>query len=167
MSRRQIRGQTRAQTRDQTRDQTRAQIWDRTWAPTYHGRALDTLARSGPEEVRVARAHRDHLLRAARTLVVATGGRPGQPCPSGPACHDDAHAEVCGLVHRLAGVAAGPVAVIAVDAARRDLEVALTAAVDAVRCCRQTDHGAGRCWFTVVPGQDGCGEVLRAAHAVG
>lgn len=112
------------------------------------------LAHSGPAELARAWAHRDLLLAAARRLLASDDGRDGRY-----AAHD--------LVRRLALVEDAPVMVAELAWARQAFEDALTDAVDAVRCCRQTDHRLGRCWFAAEPGGDGCSEVLRAAHRLG
>jgi hypothetical protein len=43
---------------------------------------------------------------------------------------------------------------------------ALKDSFKAVRTCRQTLHPAGMCWFARADSEDGCAEILRAAHAI-
>ncbi len=124
-------------------------------------RAWEGLARCGPDDLTRARSSRDLLLASARALAEALDHDPDRA---------DCRDEWCGLVHRLANVAPGHATsqkTLRVGDAIRRFEVALADSVDAVRRCRQTEHGAGRCWFTSLPDIDGCGEVLRAAHRLG
>lgn len=135
-------------------------------------RASDALARGGPDDLDRARTSRDLLLASARVLAQILDHDPDRAAceDAGCAMAGDPNAERCDLVHRLANVEAGPgtsTATVHLAAAIRRFEAALTDAVDAVRRCRQTEHGSGRCWFTSLPDVDGCGEVLRAAHRLG
>lgn len=138
------------------------------------GWTSDVLARCGPDELLQARASRDLLLASARGLVAIIGHDPDRAecTDAGCALAGDPDDERCGLVHRLASIVeedrerAVP-HVESLEAATRRFEVALTEVVAAVRRCRQTEHGAGRCWFASLPDVDGCGEVLRAAHRLG
>lgn len=140
------------------------------------------LTRWTPDELAQARQRRDALLGTARMLVRAIDHDPDLADCAGAGCAlaGWSDGDRCGLVHRLAGLDEGAVAwthetteepidpgSCSVTRANRAFEVALTDAVDAVRRCRQTQHGAGRCWFSSVPDVDGCGEILRAAHRLG
>jgi hypothetical protein len=137
-------------------------------------RTPPALARCGPDELERARDRRNQLIDSARVLVRVIAHDPDVGDCSQARCGlaGSDHARHCGLAHRLAGVGRppvgdepGPLPDLA-DATRR-FETALAGAIDAVRRCRQTEHGAGRCWFATVPRVDGCGEVLRAAHRLG
>jgi hypothetical protein len=143
--------------------------------PASPGPVEPALARCGPDELAQAHRRRDVLLDRARVLVRIIAHDPdlADCADAGCAlagCPDGAR---CGLAHRLAGVEdACPTAAVirddpSLELATRRFEAALTDAVDAVRRCRQTEHGSGRCWFAAVPDVDGCGEVLRAAHRLG
>jgi hypothetical protein len=143
--------------------------------PSSPGWAEPTLARCGPDELAQAHRHRDVLLDRARVLVRIIAHDPdlADCVDAGCAlagCSDRAR---CGLVHRLASVE-DPCPTTSATShepslalATRRFEAALTGAIDAVRRCRQTEHGSGRCWFAAVPDVDGCGEILRAAHRLG
>ena len=128
-------------------------------------RASEVLARCGPDELARARTSRDRLLASARVLAGVLAHDPDRTD-----CTDAG----CGLVHRLASVEPGHVpgevpdpVQPGLEAATRRFERALTDAVEAIRRCRQTQHGSGRCWFAAVPHVDGCGEVLRTVHRLG
>lgn len=120
---------------------------------------LDTLARCGPDELIRERADRDVLLRSARTLVRALR--------LDPAGADALGAERRDLAFGLAAVEAGPAQRCDVTTAAHAFDLALSGAIDAVRRCRQTEHGVGTCWFSASPADDGCGAILRAAHRLG
>lgn len=133
------------------------------------------LARDGPDQLAQARAHRDALLSSARILVRTLAHDPDLADCAAAGCGlaGCSDAERCGLAHRLASVESdriedtGALPDADVERALRWFEAALTDAVDAVRRCRQTEHGTGGCWFSASPHVDGCGEVLRAAHRLG
>ena len=148
--------------------------------PGFSGARESALARCGPDELAEARGRRDALLLSARALVRVLAHDPDRADCTDAGCAlagaPDGHR--CGLLHRLARVEDGsadhhdvPRPSLDGDddlgSATRAFEHALTEAVEAVRRCRQTEHGSGRCWFSSVPGADGCGEVLRAAHRLG
>jgi hypothetical protein len=126
------------------------------------------LARSGPSELADARLHRDRLLSSAAVVHAAAAHDPDIARCEDAACRLPEvrdGAALCALADRLADLHAGP------PPERLDLEIAverfrqaLIDSLDAVRACRQTSHPVGRCWFASVPGVDGCGEVLQAAH---
>ena len=139
-------------------------------------RASDALVRCGPEDLTRARASRDLLLASARVLVGLLDHEPdgAHGADAGCATAGDAGGGWCSLVHRLANVESsheiGPASspgTVQLEAAIQHFVAALTDAVDAVRRCRQTEHGAGHCWFTSLPDVDGCSDVLRAAHQLG
>lgn len=136
------------------------------------------LARGGPDDLAEARASRDLLLASARVLVGVVAHDPDRAdcTDAGCALAGDPDRARCGLVHRLARVeaersvgAGGPPAPtpLGLEAATRVFESALTDAVEAIRRCRQTQHGTGHCWFTEVRHVDGCGELLRTVHRLG
>ena len=139
-------------------------------------RASDGLARCGPDDLTRARTRRDRLLASARVLAALLDHDPDRAdcVDAGCAMAGDPDGEWCGLVQRLADVEPGHETshdtsdgVAHFEAAVLRFETALADAVDAVRRCRQTEHGAGRCWFTSLPDVDGCADVLRAAHRLG
>jgi hypothetical protein len=143
----------------------------------YHagGRTPDALSRCGPEDLARAWGSRDLLLHHARLLVATLDHDPDLADCAAAGCATVGRADAgrCALVHRLASLEVDRLAegrgraAPGFEAATRGFELALTGAVDAVRRCRQIEHGTGRCWFAAVPGVDGCGEVLRAAHRLG
>lgn len=116
-------------------------------------RPEEQLARSTPAQIEEARRSVTAVIAAARRLA--------------PLVPDHGPAEpIWALAGRLAelpgpAAAGAPIDLVAAEAGFRD---ALTASVEAVRTCRQTLHVSGACWFAAAPGDDGCGEVLRAAH---
>jgi hypothetical protein len=143
------------------------------------------LARCGPNELALAMHLRDVLLLRARTLAAALTHGPDLADCSEAGCglSSDLDPRRCALVHRLAAIEGGvnahgprtpppdpachgPIG-NELRHATSEFETALTDALDAVRRCRQTEHGSGQCWFSASPGIDGCGEVLRAAHRLG
>jgi hypothetical protein len=126
------------------------------------------LARSGPAELADAHQHLQHLITSAAAVHAAAAHDPDIAVCEDAACRlpevGDG-AALCALADRLADLHPGP------PPERTDLALAvarfrraLIASLDAVRACRQTAHPTGRCWFAAVPGVDGCGEVLQAAH---
>jgi hypothetical protein len=120
-------------------------------------RPAERLARSTPAESADARRSVASVLAAASELVhwLPAGATDGDP--------------VWALARRLATLptprAATPdrASLAVADAAFR---AALLGSVDAIRMCRQTLHVSGACWFADEAGADGCGEVLRTAHAL-
>lgn len=135
-------------------------------------RASDALTRCGAGELAQARTSRDLLLASARVLAELLDHDPDRAdCrDAGCAMAADPNGDWCGLVRRLANVEPSHDADherVRFAVALRRFELALTGAIDAVRFCRQTEHGAGRCWFASRPHVDGCGEVLRALHRLG
>lgn len=135
-------------------------------------RAWEGLARCGPDDLTRARTSRDLLLASARVLAEILDHDPDRADCRDARCAmaGDQGGERCSLVHRLANVEAGHAhshETLRVGDAIRRFESALADSVDAVRRCRQTEHGSGRCWFASLPDVDGCGEVLRAAHRLG
>lgn len=121
-------------------------------------RPAERLARSAPSEIADARRTVDAVLVAAGELV-----RLLPPAPPG------AGDPVWTLARRLAELASPDgrdpslASVAVADAAFR---AALVSSLDAIRMCRQTLHVSGACWFATGTGVDGCGEVLRTAHAL-
>lgn len=122
-----------------------------------------------PTDLADARHLRDVLLASARDLVNAIGHDPdrGNCASAGCALATGTDETRCGLVHRLARVEEGTSSAADVRRALLAFDAALARSVDAVRRCRQIEHGMGHCWFSTLPGGDGCGEVLRAAHRLG
>ncbi|MTV25437.1 hypothetical protein FTX61_08455 [Nitriliruptoraceae bacterium ZYF776] len=132
-------------------------------------RAEPPLARTDGRDLALARRHRDALVAAAVDLVHAAGHDPDAAPFAAARCGLADHrigTELCAVAHaltRLADAPAWPDAAASLDAALRTFHLRLGDAADAVRACRQTAHPAG-CWFTAVPGGDGCGAVLRLLH---
>lgn len=135
---------------------------------------VERLTRSGPAELEIAWRHRDQLLAAARRLVAAAAHDPDVAHCREASCGlaEGSDDRLCGAAHRLAGLTErapvpqserGPIPP-SLDDARHGFLTALTGALDAVRACRQTAHPSGSCWFTSVPGGDGCAEILHLAH---
>jgi hypothetical protein len=126
------------------------------------------LARSGPAELADALQHLGHLITSAAAVHTAAEHDPDIAVCEDAACRLPEVADgaaLCALADRLADLHTGPPPErlgleVAVERFRR----ALVESLDAVRACRQTAHPIGRCWFAAVPGVDGCGEVLQAAH---
>lgn len=133
-------------------------------------RLEERLARSGATELEEARHHLEVLVSAAQGLVATCAHDPDRGDCGSAGCALRAHPDgpaLCAIAHRLGGLHAPRHAAVAasdVEEAARRFRAALTQALDAVRACRQTAHPSGHCWFTVVPGVDGCGDVLRLAH---
>lgn len=133
------------------------------------GAASAALARSSDADIRTARQHRDRLVAAARAVVVACGHHPDRGACEGAGCHlgglPDGPA-VCAVAHALAGLTSPLPTTPAASAAEAVAEFrsCLVAAADAIRHCRQAEHGAGDCWFGPAPGVDGCRPVLRLLH---
>ena len=136
---------------------------------------LDLLC-SAPAELDQAWDARNGLVRAAIALLTATGHDPdvARCAAAGCALAPLDAVERCDLVHHLAAldldVAPGETdsGVPPRDAVRalEAFDQALVAGLDAVRTCRRTVHPIGRCWFTSLPGGDGCRQVLAAGHRV-
>ena len=135
------------------------------------------LVCSTPAELDQAWAARNALVRAAIALLTATGHDPdvARCAAAGCALAELDAVERCELVHHLAALDLDVVPVATDDPdlpperPARALEVfdrALVAGLDAVRACRRTVHPIGRCWFTSLPGGDGCRQVLAAGHRV-
>ena len=134
------------------------------------------LVCSTPDERDRAWAARNALVRTAIALLAATRHDPdiARCASAGCALAPLDAAERCDLVHRLAAldVDGGGAATghgVAPDDPARALEAfdqALVAGLDAVRTCRQTVHPVGHCWFTALPGGDGCRDVLAAGHRI-
>ncbi len=118
-------------------------------------RPAERLARSAPSEIEDARRRVGAVIVSARALTRVLPDAEADP--------------VALLARRLATLPwVTPTATDDLDrptaeAAFRD---ALVHSLDAVRTCRQTLHVSGACWFADVAGEDGCGEVLRTAHAL-
>ncbi|MFA9445521.1 hypothetical protein [Egicoccus sp. AB-alg6-2] len=128
------------------------------------------LACSDEREILVAMQHLDGLLRAAAALLGASGHHPHLRDCAAAAC---LLAEVtdgpalCHVAHRLVGDRPTPATSSPVlELALTQFRAALPDAMDAVRACRQQAHPSGTCWFSAAPGEDGCGAVLRLAHAL-
>lgn len=120
-------------------------------------RPAERLARSAPSEIADARRSVDAVLRTASELAELL-----------PAVEDDDLDPVWVLARRLARLrVAAPAdrerSLTAADAAFR---ASLVGSLEAIRMCRQTLHVSGACWFAIGEGVDGCGEVLRTAHAL-
>lgn len=130
---------------------------------------VDQLARSTPAQLAMAWRHRDVLAAAAVTLVASAGHDPDvSPCRDGGCLLTSTPDEpMCVMARRLASLSLTPPVIVALPVAVAGFRGALTDAVDAVRACRQTAHPVGMCWFADRPRVDGCGEVLRLAHAAG
>jgi hypothetical protein len=126
------------------------------------------LARSTTVEQATAWHHREALIAAAVTLVSSAGHDPDRASCDEASCRlaDD---RVCDVAHRLARLPGAPAASPArpIDEAAAWFTVALTAAADAIRHCRQTVHPGHGCWFSADTGHDGCGEVLHLMHRLG
>lgn len=129
------------------------------------------LARSSDEQVLEARRHRDRLVAAAVTLVAATDHDPDLATCAAAGCHLADLPEgptLCAAAHDLANLADAPAstvdATLTPPAALADLRAALVDAADAIRHCRQAEHGTRGCWFSGAPGVDGCGRLLRLLH---
>lgn len=117
-------------------------------------RPEEPLARSAPSDVESARLLVTDLLTAARALARVSDDV------------DDADGLRL-LAARLAtvpGVTGPGPAIGDIAAAEGAFRLALVASVPAIRTCRQQLHVSGACWFADVPGRDGCGQVLHAAH---
>lgn len=119
-------------------------------------RACERLARSGPSQLEDARRSVTAILTSARSLTALLP--------------DDAGADpVWKLARRLShlpgmtSATTTPTDLAAADARFREV---LVSSLESVRTCRQTLHVTGGCWFSDRPHTDGCGEVLRAAHAL-
>lgn len=122
-------------------------------------RPAERLARSAPSEIGDARRSVDEVLAAAADLAgllpAATTADEADP--------------VWQLARRLAPLRVPSVSerrMAAVDAADAAFRSALVGSLEAIRMCRQTLHVSGACWFATGAGADGCGDVLRAAHAL-
>lgn len=134
--------------------------------------AREVLSRSTAAELATARAHRDALVAAAVALTSAAGHDPDLATCAQAGC---GHAAVpdgpalCAMAHRLARLPDAPATPPAVPflAAVAHFRSALVGSADAIRACRQTAHPGDDCWFSPVPGLDGCGEVLRLLHRCG
>ena len=101
------------------------------------------LALSTPSELAGARHLRDVLLARARDLVAAIGHDPdrGDCASAGCALASGDDETRCGLVHRLARVEDATSSATDVRQARLAFAAALAGSVDAVRRCRQIEHG--------------------------
>lgn len=129
-------------------------------------------------ELADARRSRDTLLATARGVVDTHATEATSPPDPDAGRPDDLHLDrdVTALARRLADLAPATSPAPAASptpaettprtpvTARATFLEALAAAPGSVRACRQTLHPVGHCWFTDVPGADGCGEVLRLAH---
>lgn len=127
----------------------------------------DQLARSTEAELFEVRGHGSVLLRRAHTLSVAARHDPDIAVCADAGCllvDTDLGSELCAVTHRLAGLVDGSEVAPSIDVALAGFLEALAGSFDAIRACRQTVHPSGRCWFSHVPGSDGCGEVLQLAH---
>lgn len=126
------------------------------------------LARSTATEQATAWHHREALVAAAATLVASAGHDPDRAACDEASCRL-ADSRICDVAHRLARLPGAPDATSAqpIDEAAAWFTVALTAAADAIRHCRQTVHVGQGCWFSADADQDGCGEVLHLMHRVG
>ena len=134
-----------------------------------------SLARSSLEDVAAAHelavdlvAAARHLTSATRHIYVPEPWGPRESCRGNGCLLGDrpGGAVMCSLARRLSA--------LDVDTSDHppssDLPgafvEALATSFEAVRTCRQMLHPAGMCWFAGVEGVDGCGEILRAAHAL-
>ncbi|MBW3621006.1 MAG: hypothetical protein KY461_12230 [Actinobacteria bacterium] len=120
-------------------------------------RPAERLARSAPSEISDARRSVDEVLRRAAELARLLPAGPDEPDP------------VWQLARRLASLRVPPSfgrPVAAVEAADVAFRSAIVGSLEAIRMCRQTLHVSGACWFATGEVTDGCGEVLRAAHAL-
>lgn len=126
------------------------------------------LARSTAVEQAAAWHHREALIAAAATLVASAGHDPDRAACDEASCRL-ADGRICDVAHRLARLPGAPDAPAqrSIDEAAAWFTVALTAAADAIRHCRQTVHATHGCWFSADADQDGCGEVLHLMHRVG
>lgn len=120
-------------------------------------RPAERLARSAPSEIADARRSVDGVLRSAAELSALL-----------PPLDGDEIDPVRALARRLARlrIAAAPDADASVAAADAAFRASLVGSLEAIRMCRQTLHVSGACWFAIGEGIDGCGEVLRIAHAL-
>jgi hypothetical protein len=128
------------------------------------------LARSGVAELDLARSHRDALVAASAAVVIAAGHDPDVAACADAGCGlaviATVQPDVCVVAHRLARLPDAPPAAAGpplVDVLTDFLGV-LAGVADAIRACRQIAHPGAGCWFSPVPGIDGCGEVLRLLH---
>lgn len=128
------------------------------------------LARSSGTDLRLAWQHRDALVLAAVAVVAACGHDPDVARCTSAGCHlaglSDGEA-VCAVAHALSRVPDAPRLRVVPSAAEvvAEFRAQLVAAADAIRHCRQAEHGTGVCWFSPIPGDDGCRPVLRLLHA--
>jgi hypothetical protein len=145
------------------------------------------LCLSTAEELGAARRLRDELVLAAVALEVCAAHDPDVGSCREAGCQLVAHGHsseatgdtgavdpLCSLAHQLAALGldvAEPTphgdTDVSVDEARERFRAALRGSLDAVRMCRQVVHRSNTCWFSGVPGVDGCAQVLRTAHLVG
>lgn len=128
------------------------------------------LARSSDAEVLLAWRHRDRLVHAAVAVVAACGHDPDVARCAAAGCHLDGLVDgsaVCGVAHALSRVPDAPHLRQVPSAAEAvaEFRACLVAAADAIRHCRQAEHGSGVCWFSPVAGDDGCRTVLHLLHA--
>lgn len=130
---------------------------------------VDQLTRSTPAQLATAWRHREVLVATAAALVVSAGhGRGVVRCRDASCALAATGSEpMCVVARHLSELAIEQPAVMELPLAVAAFNAALTDAVDAVRACRQTAHPVGSCWFAVGRGVDGCGDVLRLAHATG
>lgn len=121
-------------------------------------RPAERLARSAPSEIADARRTVEAVLASAAELVrLLPAPATTDPDPVWTLARRLAELpSPASLDRQLASVAVA-------DAAFR---AALVSSLDAIRMCRQTLHVSGACWFATGSGIDGCGEVLRTAHAL-
>lgn len=127
----------------------------------------DQLARSTEAELIEVRGQGSVLLHRAHALTVAARHDPDIALCADAGCllaDTDPGGQVCAVTHRLAGLVDGVEAVAPIDVALAGFLEALAGSFDAIRACRQTVHPSGRCWFSHVPGRDGCREILHLAH---
>lgn len=139
------------------------------------GRPPLSLARSSLDDV--AEAHQlavrlvataQHLTRATSHLYLEGPFIGDEPCRGNRCTLGDRRsgAVMCSLAHRLALLAMDTSDVPpAVDLPGAFID-ALRDSFEAVRTCRQTLHPTGMCWFARADSEDGCGEILQAAHAI-
>jgi hypothetical protein len=146
-----------------------------------------SLSRSTAEELGAARRLRDELVLAAVALEACAAHDPdiGSCRDAGCQLVGDGHTEqrhhdagtvdpLCALAHQLAALGLDvaeptphPDADLDIAEARARFLAALRGSLDAVRMCRQVVHRSHTCWFSAIPGVDGCAQVLRTAHLVG
>ncbi|MEX1177505.1 MAG: hypothetical protein WEB09_03500 [Nitriliruptor sp.] len=130
------------------------------------------LARSTRADVDLAWQHREVLVAAAATLVVASGHDPDLGSCAAAGCGLDARyvdPSLCALAGRLARLPGAPPGIpgLPLEVALPGFLAALAASADAIRHCRQTEHPGAGCWFSPGTGLDGCGDVLRLLHRCG